>query len=83
MTEDSVLEIKSYFNNGAIEVSDEDAANFACNAVCINDTIVVNKMSDQLIMKLRSFGFSVIQTPMTEFMKAGGSVKCLTLRLTK
>jgi N-dimethylarginine dimethylaminohydrolase len=26
-------------------------------------------------------GFEVIQTPLSEFMKAGGSAKCLTLRL--
>jgi N-dimethylarginine dimethylaminohydrolase len=26
-------------------------------------------------------GFEVVQTPLSEFMKAGGSAKCLTLRL--
>ena len=33
------------------------------------------------VKALRKARFEVIQTPLSEFMKAGGSAKCLTLRL--
>jgi N-dimethylarginine dimethylaminohydrolase len=33
------------------------------------------------VKALAAKGFEVVQTPLSEFMKAGGSAKCLTLRL--
>lgn len=66
-----------------IVVSDEDAFNFACNAVNCGRTVVVNKASRALVNELESRGFEVRQTALTEFMKAGGSAKCLTLRLNE
>jgi len=43
--------------------------------------IVVNRASEALVDALARHGFAVIQSPLSEFMKAGGSAKCLTLRL--
>ena len=62
-------------------VSEEDAATFACNAVDLHDAIVFNKVSDSLTAKVKEWGFEPIQTPLTEFLKAGGAAKCLTLNL--
>ena len=64
-----------------IEVSEEDALNFACNAVEIYDHIIMNDASWDLQRRLRRVGFEPIITPLAEFMKAGGAAKCLTLRL--
>lgn len=64
-----------------IEVNDEDAKQFACNAVCIDEHIICNLISDELVQKLTSCGYVVHQTDMSEFLKAGGSTKCLTLQL--
>ncbi|NJO40756.1 MAG: TIGR00300 family protein [Cyanobacteria bacterium CRU_2_1] len=66
-----------------IAVSEPDAINFACNAVNIDRTIVLNKASDDLRARLEEVGFRLIETPLTEFMKAGGAAKCLTLRVTE
>jgi lysine-ketoglutarate reductase/saccharopine dehydrogenase-like protein (TIGR00300 family) len=66
-----------------IAIAESDAVNFACNAVNIAQTIIVNKVSDGLRQRLESVGFEVIETPLTEFMKAGGAAKCLTLRVTE
>ncbi|MCZ8129081.1 MAG: TIGR00300 family protein [Microcystis sp. LE19-114.1B] len=66
-----------------IIVEEADAVNFACNAVNIGQVIVMNKISDDLQHKLASKGFEVVQTPLTEFLKAGGAAKCLTLRTTE
>ena len=66
-----------------IAVTELDAANFACNAVNIDKLIVMNKASDALKEQLGDAGFRIIETPLTEFLKAGGAAKCLTLRSTE
>lgn len=64
-----------------IAVSAEEACRFACNTVNINDTVIFNQGSDQLAARLKEKGFNVIQVDLSEFLKAGGSAKCLTLRI--
>ncbi|KAF1707829.1 dimethylarginine dimethylaminohydrolase family protein [Pseudoxanthomonas sacheonensis] len=64
-----------------IAVSEQDALAFACNAVNIGTTVVVNRASSALKTALGDAGFEVIETPLGEFLKTGGSAKCLTLRL--
>ena len=66
-----------------IAIEEADAATFACNAVNINEKVVMNKASDGLKSRLNVAGFTVIETPLTEFLKAGGAAKCLTLRYTE
>ncbi|KPQ40015.1 MAG: TIGR00300 family protein [Phormidium sp.] len=66
-----------------IIVNDDDAGNFACNAVNVGDVVVMNQVSDSLSSRLSEVGFTVIQTPLSEFLKAGGAAKCLTLRTTE
>ncbi|MEB3343456.1 TIGR00300 family protein [Okeania sp.] len=66
-----------------IKVTEADAVNFACNAVNINRTIIMNKVSNDLKSLLMQVGFNIIETPLTEFLKAGGAAKCLTLRVTE
>lgn len=67
--------------NKRIIVDTQDAGNFACNAVNIDDKVIVNKASDNLKSKLNQLGFEVIEIDLSEFIKAGGSAKCLTLKL--
>lgn len=64
-----------------IAVGEEDALAFACNAVNVGKTVIVNRATPALAAALAGKGFEVLQTPLSEFMKAGGSAKCLTLRL--
>ncbi len=64
-----------------IAIGEEDALAFACNAVNIDSTIVVNRATPGFVKALAERGFEVVHTPLSEFMKAGGSAKCLTLRL--
>ena len=66
-----------------IAIAEADAINFACNSVNVGHTVVMNKASDSLKQRLRDVGFTVIETPLTEFLKAGGAAKCLTLRITE
>ncbi len=66
-----------------IIVSEKDAVNFACNAVNVDRVVIMNKATDELKRRLTNLGFEVIETPLTEFLKAGGAAKCLTLRVTE
>jgi N-dimethylarginine dimethylaminohydrolase len=64
-----------------IEVAPEEARSFACNAVVVGRHVVTNTGCPRLHADLRSRGYEPIETPLSEFVKAGGSAKCLTLRL--
>ncbi len=66
-----------------IVVDTADAGNFACNAVNIDDQVILNKASDPLKARLMLAGFHVHEVELSEFLKAGGSAKCLTLKLTE
>jgi N-dimethylarginine dimethylaminohydrolase len=62
-----------------IPVEPEDAARFACNAIVVGKNIVMNDGCPRVREKLESLDFKVFITPLDEFIKAGGSAKCLTL----
>jgi ornithine--oxo-acid transaminase len=64
-----------------IAVGESDAFSFACNAVNLGKTIVLNCISAELEMELRDRGFDVIQIELDEFLKAGGAAKCLVMKL--
>jgi len=64
-----------------IEVNSEEAAHFCCNAVGVNNSIVINTGAPDLKGRLENYGYSVLETDLSEFVKSGGSAKCLTLRL--
>ncbi len=63
--------------------SADDAHRFVCNAVEVDRQIFVNAASTALQDQLAALGFTTVTTPLTEFMKAGGSAKCLTLKLVE
>jgi N-dimethylarginine dimethylaminohydrolase len=64
-----------------IVVENIDALKFACNAVDLDRHVFMNGASDSLRNKLEDAGFKPVITPLSEFMKAGGAAKCLTLKL--
>lgn len=66
-----------------IAITEADAVNFACNTVNVESIVIMNKASNALKARLTDVGFRVIETPLTEFLKAGGAAKCLTLRVTE
>lgn len=64
-----------------IPVEETEARHFACNAVVVGRTVITNTGCPQLHKQLQARGFTTRETPLSEFVKAGGSAKCLTLRL--
>jgi len=47
----------------------------------VGKTVVTNVGCPRLHERLAAEGFVAIESPLHEFVKAGGSAKCLTLRL--
>lgn len=66
-----------------IAIAEADAVNFACNTVNIDRIVIMNKTSEALQQRLMDANFVVLETPLSEFIKAGGAAKCLTLRVTE
>ncbi len=66
-----------------IAIGEADAVKFACNAVNIGNKVIMNKVSNDLKQRLAKVGFEAIETTLSEFIKAGGAAKCLTLRTTE
>lgn len=66
-----------------IRVSEQEAADFSCNAINLGSEIIMHHCSDRLRGVLEEAGFRVHTTPLTEFLKAGGSAKCLSLKLAE
>ena len=64
-----------------IEVEQTEAERFACNAVVVGRHVVTNTGCPKLHEELARRDVTPHETPLDEFIKAGGSAKCLTLRL--
>ncbi|MBI4341919.1 MAG: amidinotransferase, partial [Candidatus Omnitrophica bacterium] len=65
-----------------IDVREADAARFVCNAIPVGRTLVMQAGSSaSLRRRLARRGFEVAGVDLSEFLKAGGSAKCLVLRL--
>ena len=65
-----------------IEATEEEAQGFGLNAISDGHTVITSNESESLLNKYREAGFEVIGTPILEFRKSGGGVKCLTLDLS-
>jgi N-dimethylarginine dimethylaminohydrolase len=64
-----------------IDVEEEEAKSFSCNAVVLERDIVLPEGAPKLVQKLEARGYRCHQLPMSEFLKAGGACKCLTMFL--
>jgi N-dimethylarginine dimethylaminohydrolase len=64
-----------------IEVPTDVAAGFACNAIALGNRVISSTAAERLGPQLHAEGFDTLALPMTEFMKSGGGVRCLSLPL--
>jgi N-dimethylarginine dimethylaminohydrolase len=64
-----------------IEVPVDVAAGFACNAMPVGDRVISSLAAGQLEKSLTDAGFVTVALPMSEYMKSGGGVRCLSLPL--
>ena len=62
-------------------VPEPDAMRFACNAVCVGKHVVLPDGCAETMRQLEARGYELHPLALDEFMKSGGSAKCLTLAL--
>ncbi|MDO8262893.1 MAG: arginine deiminase-related protein [Gallionella sp.] len=77
----SAAALEAAFGENIIWVSDIDAKNFACNAISIGRSVIMHKASAELKRALKKCGLELIEADVSEFLKSGGSCKCLTLEI--
>jgi ornithine--oxo-acid transaminase len=64
-----------------ILLTDEEAEQFSANSVVVGRTVVMPACSPRLEGELRARGFDPVVVDVSEFLKAGGGPRCLTLAL--
>lgn len=80
----SVRRIEAFYPaSKRILVSEADALCFACNAINVDQAILVNEISKQLMRQLEDANFRVVSLALSEFLKAGGAAKCLAMKLSQ
>ncbi len=80
-TDKGIEKINNYFSN-VILTSEQDNKVLACNMVVNGKNIVVGEgVTDKFKADLGAFGYTVFETPMSQYIKGGGSVKCCSLIL--
>jgi N-dimethylarginine dimethylaminohydrolase len=62
-------------------LEDDETLSFAANSVVVGTNVVMAKVPARVGRRLEAWGFSVTESPVSEFLKAGGSCRCLTLAL--
>jgi N-dimethylarginine dimethylaminohydrolase len=79
-TEESVASVKQIVPR-VIEATERDAMAYGLNAMSDGRAIVISSGALDLHEIYRAKGMDVHPTPISEFQKSGGGVKCLTLEL--
>ena len=64
-----------------IALTDEEAEAFSANTVVVGRIVVMPACSPRLEAELRARGFEPVVVDVSEFLKAGGGPRCLTLAL--
>lgn len=65
-----------------IAVTERDAAQFVCNAVVLGKDVVLPAGCKATYTQLEARGFTPHPVALSEFIKAGGAAKCLSLRIS-
>lgn len=76
----SLDKLHSVFNN-MIEVPESDKRTLGGNCALVDDTVIADRCNKETISRLRENGYDVETVDTGEFMKSGGSVDCLFLRI--
>ncbi|QQS43880.1 hypothetical protein IPM65_07150 [Candidatus Roizmanbacteria bacterium] len=81
LTDEGLALIKKQFKT-VIPTSETDNNNFACNLVTFeNDLIMTQGISNELKDILTHMGFRIITIPMSQYLKGGGSVHCVSMEI--
>ncbi|HRN70700.1 MAG TPA: arginine deiminase family protein [Candidatus Woesebacteria bacterium] len=78
---DSKQTLSKYFKK-LIAIEQLDADVFACNLIILENNIVIHgELSYSLKKEIEKYGFIIHTVDMSEYLKGGGSVKCVSLQI--
>ena len=66
-----------------VEASDEDAARFCVNAVCLGRSVIMAQAAPRLRVALEARGYRLSDVDLAPFILSGGGAFCMTLRLDR
>jgi N-dimethylarginine dimethylaminohydrolase len=78
---DSGLPIFLTREREVVYIDREEVEAFVPNLITVGDVVITGRVSERLRRRIVANGFWVEELPLTEFYKAGGGAKCLTLPL--
>ena len=65
-----------------IPVSEQEARLFMCNSMLVNNVLLIPENQTDIARKLRNrFGVKTCRVDVSEFLKSGGSIQCLCLKI--
>jgi len=65
-----------------IPVSEQDARLFMCNSMLVNDVLITPSRGSEIDNTLRNkFGIKTCIVNVSEFLKSGGAIQCLSLKI--
>jgi N-dimethylarginine dimethylaminohydrolase len=59
-------------------LSEEEAMTFCANSIVIGRTVVMPACPDRVRAQLEEWGFDIVLVEVSEFLKGGGAIRCLT-----
>ena len=59
-------------------LTEEEALTFCANSIVLGRTIVMPACPDRVRVQLEEWGFDVVVVEVSEFLKGGGAIRCLT-----
>jgi N-dimethylarginine dimethylaminohydrolase len=62
-------------------LDDDEALSFCANSVVVGTTVIMPRVPARVGRQLEAWGFTVAESKVDEFLKAGGGCRCLTLAL--
>lgn len=63
------------------EFTEEEVFGFAANSVVVGRTVVMQKNNPTFAERVRAYGYTVKELDVSEFIKSGGGIHCLTFVL--
>ena len=80
LTTESLQAVRKTVPN-VIEATKADAVAYGLNSVSDGQSVIIGEDAHDLIKQYQSLGMNVYTTPISEFQKSGGGVKCMTLTI--
>jgi N-dimethylarginine dimethylaminohydrolase len=72
----------AYTASQRIALTEREATQFGCNVINVGQNILMHAAQGGAAAKLSAAGYTVVELPLSEFVRGGGAAKSLALRLS-